>query len=314
MVKEGLAAAVAVPARLVRRRPTKLQIAVLGLVTLLSFGPIVAFLVVIGSDDGPSTQLVGGPEAPPDGVQMTATVIDVSPSVGELRVRIALQVQDELSDDGRPETDLVLRVNDVRGEDIYEFPAGELLRPVEASLALGGGSVTRYPFDRYTSVLFVGLGTESSGEAAPVFLGYDLFSNADQFEVGASSVDPDELSSVAVVELEVSRTATTTLYAVWMMILMWGLAIAGVLVVWAVTIWDVDVPVWSFTCFAGVLFALPQLRESLPGRPPPGTLLDYVAFYWSIAIVGVTLIAVLAIWVQRAHHDSGRPEGDTSRS
>ena len=36
-------------------------------------------------------------------------------------------------------------------------------------------------------------------------------------------------------------------------------------------------------------------------RDRPGTVLDFVAFYWSIAIVGVSLVACLAIWVQRVH-------------
>lgn len=306
---DRLAAAATAPGRLVRRRPTKLQVAVLGIVTLLSFGPLVALLIVIGGDDGPVAQLIDGPPAPEGGAQMNVTLVDVAPSLGEVRARIVLQLADGLSDEGRPVTDLLLRANDVRGVGTIEFPAGEPLRPVEVTLALTQGSVSRYPFDRYSLLLSLALGTESSGEVTPVPFSYDLFSNVDQFGIAVDAdTAPLEPSALSFVELRVSRAMTTTLYSVWMMTLMWGLSIAGVLVVWAATIWDVELPVWSFAYLVGVLFALPQLRESLPGRPPSGTLLDFVAFYWSIAIVGVTLIAVLAIWVQRARPDPRAPE------
>ena len=95
------------------------------------------------------------------------------------------------------------------------------------------------------------------------------------------------------------RPATTTVYAVWLMILIWGLAATGALIVWAVVIWMVEVPFWAFGYFVGVLFALPPLRDSLPGRPPPGTIFDFVSFYWSVTLIGVGLILLLGIWLKR---------------
>ena len=55
----------------------------------------------------------------------------------------------------------------------------------------------------------------------------------------------------------------------------------------------------SLCSIVGVLFALPPLRDSLPGRPPPGTIFDFVSFYWSVTIIGVNLMLVLAIWLRR---------------
>ena len=52
----------------------------------------------------------------------------------------------------------------------------------------------------------------------------------------------------------------------------------------------------------GVLFALPPLRASLPGSPPPGGLVDFVAFYWAVAVVGLTLLALVWLWVREARH------------
>ena len=101
-------------------------------------------------------------------------------------------------------------------------------------------------------------------------------------------------------DLSAHRPATTTVYASWLMLLMWGLAFTGVLIAWAVVIWQVELPMWVFGYFVGVLFALPPLRDSLPGRPPPGTVFDFVSFYWSITLVGITLILLLVMWIRRA--------------
>jgi hypothetical protein len=110
-------------------------------------------------------------------------------------------------------------------------------------------------------------------------------------------------------ELQADRGVSTSIYATWIMVLMWALALAGVGILWAVVIWRVDVPWWGLGYLVGVLFAVPQLREILPGRPPPGTLLDYVSFYWSIAVLGVTLLALVGIWTQRSRPVRAEPAG-----
>jgi hypothetical protein len=110
----------------------------------------------------------------------------------------------------------------------------------------------------------------------------------------------DEAQTLVALEWKATRPATTTVYAIWLMVLMWGLSVTGLLIVWAVVIWRVELPFWVFGYFVGVLFALPLVRASLPGQPTPGTIFDFLSFYWSITIVGTTLILLLVIWIRRA--------------
>ena len=95
------------------------------------------------------------------------------------------------------------------------------------------------------------------------------------------------------------RATTTVVYVVWIMILMYGLAISGVLLLWAVVIRRLEVPIWAFGLFVGVLFALPPLRLALPGNPPLGVLVDYVSFYWAVTIVGITLLWLVAVGIRQ---------------
>lgn len=284
------------------RRPSKLQLASLLLVSVLALGPVVALIVVISTDDGPVSDLTTGPPAPVGGARLTATITGVAPATGELRARLNLVPREELLDgDGNLAEDLTMRVNDLRGLTAYELRAGDPLRPMEVTLALTDGSVTRYPFDTFRSRLAVAVTRSDGADGAPtpVPLVTDVRSIVSELDVSATpALDEAGGTMLALVDLEVTRPLATTAYAIWTVVLMWGLAVAGVLIVWAVTIWGAEPPVWSYAYLVGVLFALPQLRDQLPGKPPPGTLIDYVAFFWSIGIVGISLIITLGLWIR----------------
>ena len=297
-------------------RPSKVQIAALVLLSVFALGPLVAMVVILRSEGDPSTSiLVSEIPAPTDGAQVVGTITRVDPVAGELALRLLVLPQSDLLDNGRLIAPLDLRLNDGRGNSTVTFPAGEVPAPIETTLALSGGSVSRYPFDSYqaplTLVLLPDMPTaDDQVQAIPVAL--DLVTTVTDFDLVAgfavddpatAVVEPISSPTFTLVDLRITRSEATTVYAMGIMALMWGLAATGVLMAWAVVIWRVDTPMWVYTYFVGVLFALPPLREALPGRPPPGTLVDYAAFYWSIGIIGVTLLLMTGLWIRRS-----RPE------
>jgi hypothetical protein len=48
-----------------------------------------------------------------------------------------------------------------------------------------------------------------------------------------------------------------------------------------------------------IVFALPFVRDAVPGTPPVGVLSDYVAFFWAEAIVVVATVGTMAVWFLR---------------
>lgn len=288
------------PARL--RRPTRFQVVALVVVVLLSLAPIGALVTVVRSDTGPSRMLLDGPPPPADGAQLQVTVTDVVASTGEMRARLVLQPQADLLDEqGRLLRDLELRVNDVAGSTVHRFASGQSPYPVDVTVALGGGSVARYPFDSYRGALSVVLASVEDEKPDPVPFSVDVLSTEDLFRVSTARELSliGEPSPLAIVSLAASRRPTTVVYVLWSALLMWALALGGAAVVWTATIWRSEVPMWAFGYLVGVLFALPQVRQQLPGAPPPGALFDFVAFYWCLAIVAVSLVTLLLTWVQR---------------
>ncbi|MBV6510116.1 MAG: hypothetical protein JJLCMIEE_03236 [Acidimicrobiales bacterium] len=286
--------------QLLTLRPSWVQIAFLVLLTVLAIGPFVALVVVLHTPQSSTSDLVEGPSPPADGLELEATANGVNAVGGELSVLLVLEPQPGLLSKNGLTRGLELRVNDVRGETTYTFAEGEPVSGVQVSLLLADGAVTQYPFDSYHSTLIYNVvytDADDGGERPQVSL--SVRSSVTDFKVRASVASGD-VGPFNVVDFEIERNTSTTVYSIGIMALMWGLAITGVLISWAIVIWRVEPPIWVYAYFVGVLFALPPLRNSLPGSPPPGAVVDFVSFYWSIAIVGAAMLLVVGVWIRNA--------------
>jgi hypothetical protein len=83
------------------------------------------------------------------------------------------------------------------------------------------------------------------------------------------------------------------------MALLWALALAALSVSLILTFLHREIPVPIFAFFAALLFAFPAIRNALPGTPPIGSLDDYIAFFWTEAIVAIALLVVVTVWTIR---------------
>src|SRR5947208_16003755 len=100
--------------------------------------------------------------------------------------------------------------------------------------------------------------------------------------------------------LHVDPSWPAVLFAVFIMVVMWALAL-GALAVAVSLLARRRRFEGAFTGFLAVLlFAFPTVRNSLPGIPPVGVLLDYAAFFWAEALVALALIALITGWTVRA--------------
>lgn len=302
-------------------RRTRPQIIALVLLSCLALGPIVALVTILKADPAPVRELIthesGADEPDTEVTRVQATAMGVSPSSGELRARLSVTPSAELKDDAKRLTQpLSVVVNGAQGLESRNYEIGETPAPFGVDLPLTQGSTTRYPFDRYQGPLRISLRLDTGeGEPEPHPFVLEARSAVEDFVLSASQGEdalPVAQSSNSL-EWTATRPATTTVYAVWLMVLMLGLAVTGVLIAWSVVIWMVDLPFWVFGYFVGVLFALPPLRDSLPGRPPPGTIFDFASFYWAVTVIGASLILMLAIWLRRTRDEQQLRRLDSDR-
>ncbi|MFI0137983.1 DUF4436 family protein [Streptomyces luteogriseus] len=229
-----------------------------------------------------------------DRVDVEAAVQSVDAAAGELVLRVRVSPRGALGEEGgaAPAADLSLRTTAATLSDL-EFEAHERLAPKDVRVAMAGGSISDYPFDTYDTD--VGFRAALGGEAVPVRV---LFSNADPlFSV---SVTPPPSGQEAVVALKLSRSGSLLVFAVFMMVAMWALASSVLLGAWYLTTRRQGL-VWpALAWMAATLFALAAFRNTAPGTPPIGCVMDWFAFFWAEAVIALCLIVVVTFGIRTA--------------
>lgn len=281
-----------------QRRIRRARIVVLVLL-LLGPGAVSASLLFFVSDD-PTVDVLPGDEVSDDTwLVARATLRNAQPARGELTLQLAFEPGAALAD---PDDSVSLRepvrllVRDPSGSQIFEFPAGRPMAPLEVPVRLSGGSPGRYPFDRYdvSVVLAASSGPVEEPRRLPLSVPVDAVLE------GFSVVDAREervgMAGFLEVRAELARQAGVLVWSITFMVLAWALATGAALVTWTSLVYGTELPFWAWGFLTGVLFALPALRNNLPGSPPYGSLVDWIAFYWAVALVALSVVVLLANW------------------
>ncbi|MFF5448768.1 DUF4436 family protein [Streptomyces sp. NPDC012888] len=268
--------------------PVLLPIAVL-IVVAVSVGSWLQFSERQALDE---VHTVGSPA--PDRIDVQATVQHVDAAARELvlRVRVTPRGKFGEEDGTAPVAELRLQTTSATLGDLT-FEAHERLTTKDVKVALADGSIADYPFDTYETD--VGFWALLGGEEVPVRM---LFSNNDTlFSVSPTPVSP---SREAVVALWLSRSGSLLVFAVLMMVVMWALAAAVLMGAWYLMTRREGL-VWpALAWMAATLFALSAFRNTAPGTPPIGCVIDWFAFLWAETVIALCLIAVVIAGVRTA--------------
>jgi len=262
---------------------------------LLVLAPLSATALTFWGVAGEDTTTVIEPQGKVDDavllVEATAVGLDLQRK--EMSFRLVFRPSGDIVRGNELTSDVTVFVSDISGSGIREFPTGSTMEPTTVVVDLSGSQL-RYPFDTYDADFGVGAAAGSGTEDPdPLALDLELGVALDQFDVGA--VDRRQDNAVRV-ELTMERRMAVIIWVLFFMVLVWCIALGGAAVAWFIVVYAKDPPFWVFAFFASILFALPTLRAGLPGSPPYGSLVDWAAFYWSIAILAGALVALLAVW------------------
>ncbi|MER7481195.1 DUF4436 family protein [Streptomyces sp. NPDC126510] len=229
-----------------------------------------------------------------DRVDVEVTTQSVDAAAGELVLRVRVRPRGALGEEEgtAPVADLHLQTSAATLGDLA-FEAHERLAPKDVQVALTGGSTSDYPFDTYdTDIEFWAV---LGGEPVPVRM---LFSNNDT--LFSIAVTPPPSRQEAVLGLKLSRSGSLLVFAVFMMVVMWALATSVLLGAWFLTTRRQGL-VWpALAWMAATLFALAAFRNTAPGTPPIGCVMDWFAFFWAETIIALCLIVVVTAGIRTA--------------
>lgn len=160
-------------------------------------------------------------------------------------------------------------------------PQTDVLFPMIASTS------NNYPFDTYTvSCLF-----ELFEGVNPVNSRVYLLAQIDQWNVDV--VFDDNPDQQVVIDLVFKRSKIIILFSIFMALFMWFLSIS--ILVLACSVWirgrQVESPTISIA--AALLFALPQIRNGLPGSPALGVTFDIASYFFCIFIVAISVLLLM---------------------
>lgn len=153
-------------------------------------------------------------------MDIAASVQRVDAAGRELVLRVLVTPRGNLSEAGgiSPTETLTLQTSaSVRGD--LKFHAHSRIATVDVPVALTAGSITDYPFNAYDAALE--FGPVEGGEAVPVRM--TLTNNDALF---AATVDAYENGGAAVFDVDLDRSTSVLIFALFMMAAMWALALA----------------------------------------------------------------------------------------
>ena len=124
-------------------------------------------------------------------------------------------------DEGHLNLDTKLQTNSFQNPSV-PLPRGDSVPVIEQRFGLAG-TVTDYPFDRYTTLLALNV-VDSDGDALPTSA---TIVSTDSFFWTTPTLDPDDFDGIDI-DLAMKRSTPTLVFAVFVMVLMLGLAAAAV--------------------------------------------------------------------------------------
>ena len=209
--------------------------------------------------------------------------------------------------------DVELLVDSFQGNTSFSAEIGQLLGRQEFDVLLRGNS-WRYPFDNYSAKVSLwdslllekpNMSIVETNEYLPGFLtssavipGYDdtiYGKGVTKSQKIAYDLERGQLT----VRWNIKRLPGDIYAAILLAVLMIISALASISVSRAVLAGTRPPSINTLAWLAAFLFAMFQIRASLPGDPPNGTLFDFVVFYPILVVLLLEMAIVVYLWIKR---------------
>jgi hypothetical protein len=201
--------------------------------------------------------------------------------------------------------DILLKIGRGTQVEHVAIRANQPLPEVTFDFDLDGGSVRDYPLDRYTSSITLAAVEQTSGGAErPLPMHVTAWEGMLGFSVKGQLVATQPSDGLHL-QLAVRRTGAISFF---------GIAIYGAMIVMATCALIIGslvfvgvrrIEVTLIGALGAIIFALPALRNTLPGAPPLGIWADVLIFFWAELGAIVALCLFIAAWARRGSRTSG---------
>ncbi|MFE2997746.1 DUF4436 family protein [Nocardia sp. NPDC059246] len=223
-----------------------------------------------------------------DRVDLGIWVAKIDPVTQTTTVEVLATPRGALADkNGNFAADTLIYTSALKADPI-KIKAGEPISAAEVKVVVEG-TLTDYPFDTYDAVLAFDVfsGDRRLPTAATVASGDTLFAVSEHPESGAD--DGIDLG------LHASRSVPSLTFALFIMILMLGLALAAAIACYYVLAGKRGLMFPAVSMMGALLFALVPLRNAVPGGAPIGSIIDFTSFFIAEGIISAALVGTVIV-------------------
>jgi hypothetical protein len=201
-----------------------------------------------------------------------------------------------------PSRDLLLTVAHEQTTEQVDIRANQLVPAASFEIDLNDGSVNDYPVDRYTATMRLQCLEKSAADRADTAVllpaRVTAWEGALGFSVHATEL-PAQKPGEVVLRFSVERKSAFIFFAfaayAAMVILALGALTVGVLVFAG----HRKIEATLMGALGAAIFALPALRNALPGSPPLGVHADLLTFLWAEMAAVIAFALFVAGWAHR---------------
>lgn len=194
--------------------------------------------------------------------------------------------------------DFILKIQRGKQVELVQIRAGQSLPEVTYDFDLHDGNVRDYPLDRYISLMALAANERAQdGAGRPLPIHVTVWEGVLGFDVKARSIatqQPDELT----LQFAGSRTGAVSFFGLAIYAAMFVMMFCSLTIGSLVFVGVRRIEVTLIGALGAMIFALPALRNALPGAPPLGVRADIFIFFWAELGAIIALCLFIAAWVR----------------
>ncbi len=242
-----------------------------------------------------------GEDKEPNRMEIAVTLLGVDPNKAELTLRFAPNPKGTYAKDERLTKELKLFTGIESGKSEVTLEKNRIPDNVTGTISLVNGRVSDYPFDSHSTDFYLFF-SNPKDEKEEIPMEVYFYGAISGYNIDVDLIPKNEFESTDSyigLRVNVSRSVITKSFAIFLMFAMWLIGLIVFTMTMVVVLQPRPIEFGMFTLIAGMLFALPAVRNLQPSVPPLGGLSDFVSFFWAESLVAISLPILFFTWLIR---------------
>lgn len=248
-----------------------------------------------------SANLIFGDDKEPNRLDVEISLLGVDPIKSDINLRFVPIPQGSYAKDARLTKDLKFFTGIESGKAEVTLEKNRIPDAVTGSLSIAKGRVSDYPFDVHSSDFYLFFtNPKDEKEEIPMTVGF--YGAISGYNIDVDYIPKAEFESsdsYIGLRVTVSRSVITKSFSIFLMVAMWLIGLV-IFTMTMIVVWQPrPIEFGMFTLIAGMLFALPAVRNLQPNVPPLGGLSDFLSFFWAESLVAISMPILFFTWLTR---------------